>query len=552
MNKAKYLNDTLTSFESEDIISNRLMKLKLEDIGSKEFILHHSYLNKINMQVIKNILSGTEDQIMEQFIQYDKFKPLIEELFTMNAFKQCVYPHIVTEMANLSSIKSYLVLYHEACIVNLIENFVYSITACEAAADYIVDIIEYAYKMITKYLTYKAAHDKEQVSTQQSRELTMEEIANQVKKISTKAQASSEENVSDLQRKNSEIEFNIAMCCINILRYISDHLEQLPFPVRHHMMNVKDVPMLFVTVMESRPWERKVKVKDGSEKMEIFENNNWVEYKNIAHKIPKLEAQVWITVYNLFMVQENNKKYEINQYRQTQLLRLRKFFSEKLYDQIPQMANFYRSLEEMALVQFNSTLTDNPFIVEMIPVLANSKMFKMTNDQAKQLGSTLIHKYFKISDAQLRKELEPMNEVYSIDNMEYFMDDPKCANCGKDATSRCSRCKSEWYCSKECQVKRWKTHKELCKTLMELYKEEEKEKKEKKSVQEMLDIVGKGKGKEEDNVEVTVREGRTEGNADKKVYVQEVKQEEKKQEVAVQEEAEKEVVVRSKDLDDLD
>jgi hypothetical protein len=179
-------------------------------------------------------------------------------------------------MANLSSIKSYLVLYHEACIVNLIENFVYSITACEAAADYIVDIIEYAYKMITKYLTYKAAHDKEQVSTQQSRELTMEEIANQVKKISTKAQASSEENVSDLQRKNNEIEFNIAMCCINILRYISDHLEQLPFPVRHHMMNVKDVPMLFVTVMESRPWERRVKVKDGSEKMEIFENNNWV------------------------------------------------------------------------------------------------------------------------------------------------------------------------------------------------------------------------------------------------------------------------------------
>ena len=27
--------------------------------------------------------------------------------------------------------------------------------------------------------------------------------------------------------------------------------------------------------------------------------------------------------------------------------------------------------------------------------------------------------------------------------MEYFMDDPKCANCGKDATQRCSRCKSD-------------------------------------------------------------------------------------------------------------
>lgn len=61
-----------------------------------------------------------------------------------------------------------------------------------------------------------------------------------------------------MDEKYREIEFGIAMSCINILRYISDHLEQLPFPVRHHMMNVKDVPVLFVTLMELRPWRRKV------------------------------------------------------------------------------------------------------------------------------------------------------------------------------------------------------------------------------------------------------------------------------------------------------
>ena len=43
-----------------------------------------------------------------------------------------------------------------------------------------------------------------------------------------------------------------------------------------------------------------------------------------------------------------------------------------------------------------------------------------------------------------------------------------CANCQKRATvdvefKRCSRCKSIWYCSKECQVKHWSAcHKSDC------------------------------------------------------------------------------------------
>ena len=44
-----------------------------------------------------------------------------------------------------------------------------------------------------------------------------------------------------------------------------------------------------------------------------------------------------------------------------------------------------------------------------------------------------------------------------------------CANCGKDALAdekfkQCSKCKSQWYCSKECQVEAWKSgHKKDCK-----------------------------------------------------------------------------------------
>ena len=52
--------------------------------------------------------------------------------------------------------------------------------------------------------------------------------------------------------------------------------------------------------------------------------------------------------------------------------------------------------------------------------------------------------------------------------------------CGKLANSRCSRCKSEWYCSKECQIKKWKEHKTVCKTLAALFKENENDLSKKK------------------------------------------------------------------------
>ena len=55
----------------------------------------------------------------------------------------------------------------------------------------------------------------------------------------------------------------------------------------------------------------------------------------------------------------------------------------------------------------------------------------------------------------------------SPEDMENLMKE-KCANCQKRADvdvefKRCSRCKSIWYCSKECQVKHWSAcHKSDC------------------------------------------------------------------------------------------
>ena len=55
-----------------------------------------------------------------------------------------------------------------------------------------------------------------------------------------------------------------------------------------------------------------------------------------------------------------------------------------------------------------------------------------------------------------------------------------CFNCGiENATKKCSKCKSVWFCSKECQIIGWKEHKKDCKDYNEedlvWTKEEKKE-----------------------------------------------------------------------------
>ena len=232
------------------------------------------------------------------------------------------------------------------------------------------------------------------------------------------------------------------------------------------------------------------------------------------------------------MNQDNNKKYEITEYRQNQLLRLRKYFTEDLYDQIPQMMNLYRSLENMSLMTYGNTLTVNPFIVEMVPILSGNKIFKLTDEQIKQIGNYVVNNHFEnLSREKLAKELEPVNEIYNLDNIEYFMEDPVCAQCGKLANSRCSRCKSEWYCSKECQIKRWKEHKTVCKTLAALFKENENDLSKKKIEFNHIKVSGDQISQEASSGELDINKVKEENDKKmKKIYVEEIKEKKEKKE----------------------
>jgi len=207
------------------------------------------------------------------------------------------------------------------------------------------------------------------------------------------------------------------------------------------------------------------------------------------------------------MGQETSKKYEINDFRKRNLLRLKKFMNEVLFDQIPPLQELFRAIEELHLTNVGSTLTSNPFIVEMVAEISRS----LEKLNIKDISQYQLNTHFK--NADLRKEYELLSSAYSLDNVEYFMEDPTCAACGKMATKRCSKCKSEWYCSRECQIKRWKLHKEMCAKLAEINEVEKKESKQ----SSLLDILNKST-----DTGASIGSSRGEITESKKVKIEEV------------------------------
>lgn len=479
MNRAKYLNDVLTNFEAEEIIS-KLPKINLEEFGSEKMIKKHNSLERLNMQSIKNALLGGEDFILETFVQHEKIKDLITELYLCWAFKKYIYPQIAKEIIEINSIKTYIILYHEAVIVNLLENFFFHATACTTAEEHVVDIIEYCYEYASKLINVNKKTEEKQIK----------ELSN-IKK--------EESELEEMNSKIKVLQLNIGISSISIIRYITDHLNQLPFPVRHHMMDVKDIPMILVALMEYKPWVRRIAKKSAQPSSitdqadyeeEIYENNKWMKISTLGNKLPKIEAQIWICLFNLFMNQDNTKKYEITEFRKSNLLRLRKYMNDNLFDQIPPLLQMYRALEEMSLMSCNSSSSSNPFIVEMVPTLYNNLNHGKKNEiYYNETAKRILELNFKKSDK--KRDMDLISEIYNFDNIEYFMDDPKCSNCGKDASNRCSRCKSDWYCGKDCQKLCWKKHKEFCQKLAELNKETEEHEAKNRKVQNANSNVNK-------------------------------------------------------------
>ena len=221
----------------------------------------------------------------------------------------------------------------------------------------------------------------------------------------------------ELKKQHVEIQFSIAMICLSIIRFISDNLPSLDIPIVHQMMEVNDIPCILVPLLELKPW---VRINRKGEK-EVYEDQKWQTQKD-SQQVSKIEAQIWLTIFSLFMCGEAQRKYEVTTFRKSNLLSLKKFMNEVLIDQIPVLTEMLRALEELSLMQESTIAAANPFIVQVLPEIRNKIL---EGKDWRKIAKYQRETYFEISDSEAKDEMKGIMSLYNTDMLEDFLEQPK-------------------------------------------------------------------------------------------------------------------------------
>ncbi|KAK3101721.1 hypothetical protein FSP39_005822 [Pinctada imbricata] len=435
----------LLAVEAESYVEH-LRKFKLREIGKTEWGRQHENIEKLNMQAVLNA-SAQEDEFIKDFIiSCGKSEVLVHDLLLTEIWKEKIFTELVEmEFEPKTTFPIYMVLYHEATVVNLLETTMFFRETCEAAEDHIIDLVDYCYRKLTQLIA-RAENEEDE-----------EEEEFDISQVST----AGANNMEELEKQEKKLNFEICIKAVSLLRYITDHLESLPLSVMTRILNTLDIPILLVQLVETPPWSRR---KDG--KIYKFIDSKWTE---VSHqdslKITKIEGQVWLALFHLLMDQSCQQKYDINSTRKNSILKLRSYLTEVMLDQIPVLVEMQRYLEHLSMMDPPAASRD--LILEQVPEIRET-ILRENDGKWKSIARKQAKTTFNPSESDIRAQAKRLADTYNFDALEGLLTEPpKCALCGAEASKRCSRCQNEWYCRRECQVSHWKKHKKACDLLVE-------------------------------------------------------------------------------------
>eukprot|EP00095_Tigriopus_kingsejongensis_P009988 maker-scaffold17_size721972-snap-gene-6.28 protein:Tk09988 transcript:maker-scaffold17_size721972-snap-gene-6.28-mRNA-1 annotation:"zinc finger mynd domain-containing protein 10" len=224
--------------------------------------------------------------------------------------------------------------------------------------------------------------------------------------------------LAEIQQHDQVIRFQVALKCLTILRYLTDNLNDLPLGVSTRMTITHDVPLTLVSILAEEPW---IRVKHNHQ--EIYDGQQWKLMTEDYEAFSTLEAQAWLALYNLMSQPVASQKYVIHDYRKTRLVKY--------------AAQFDDIAEE-----------HGPIFLKNNQELYDKEMSK------------LIHTF----------DNPAVQNIISGDISEDKVDTKACVLCNASpAKNRCSRCHSDRYCSRDCQLKHWPKHKHSCSKKMNAY-----------------------------------------------------------------------------------
>ncbi|CAD7932624.1 unnamed protein product [Amoebophrya sp. A120] len=429
----------LTPFEAEHWIEHGIEPIDLEQIGDKDFLNQHEKIDKLSAQAHYQAEDKTDEFIVDLINTHEKIPVLIHNLVTIETWKEFVLfngdktktgtsssasstssssssskkksanedcSFFKEHIAGLSSLRSYVPVYAEASLISLLEMCLYHSQSCDTAGDSLVDLVDYVYRKLT-YLVQVPNKDLYSWPPSSAKE----------------AMAKSEVECLDEQYK--DIEFQICMSALNVCRYLTDHRQHLPITLTTRLLDNHDVLLTLVPLMEKAPWVRK---RRGE--FEKFDKNEWkVIHEDDLCTLPKLSSQLWLTIYNLVMDPQCRQRYDMRSHRKDNLLKLRRFLNEIVFDQIPPLVELLRTLEELSITGHYTQMTqptlpgqqrDNTdqissaFFVELVAEIREA-LLQTYKGQWKQIATQQMETIFT---KETKEEMQRLQDMIAIPRLE--------------------------------------------------------------------------------------------------------------------------------------
>ncbi|KAM9859162.1 zinc finger MYND domain-containing protein 10 [Aulostomus maculatus] len=431
----------LLPVEAEQIIQG-LTPFSVKEVGSMRWLRQHEYIEKLNMQAILSASSMRDEFVKELLVLHGKIPVLVHEMILTELWKHKIFP-IFCQLQDFnpkSTFNLYMVIYHEATIINLLETIMFHKDSCDAADDSVVDLVDYCHRKLT-LLAGKS--NKGSATTQDQPNPAGKSVVF---------------SWEELQSQSAALELDISLKALSVLRHITDHTDSIS--VINRMLCTHNVPCLLVHLINCCPWSR-----CGEGEVEKYLNGKWEKIPvEDRVKMTKLDGQVWISLYNLLLREDCQRKYDFNSFNKSQLLKLRGFLTEVLIDQLPNLMELQRFLAHLAVTDPEPPKKE--LILEQIPEMWNRHV-RENSGKWKAIAKYQVKETFNVSESDLRLQAQSLARTYNLDVMESLLPEkPKCGFCGKEATKRCSRCQGVWYCQRECQVKHWPKHKKACELMV--------------------------------------------------------------------------------------
>ena len=434
---------TLSTFEAECLVSKYKL-ISIENIGNLEWMNQHEYIEKLNIQCHKSAQSKHDEYVVNEILTQDKLSTIIYNLISIEIWKEKIFPFIINKINDELSIKTYMILYEEATLITILQILLYHSSCMEQGCcsddTALLELVDYCHRKLTSIVTNKVNIDH------------------------FNCHLYDEQNPSKLIKQKQHLEFTICSCCVSIIRFITQHLSKSSISVVERVINTNEIIMVLISLIVNKPWTKK---NDKGFIEKYNGNNQFIPVdKNNMYRLTKIEGELWLSVYNLLLDKVCGNKYRLNSFRRNEILKLKPLLIPQIIDQLPILKDLKRTLEELTIMNIAEITNQNEdklIFVQIVPEFRENLLNKDFKQIAnKQLLTIFNSKKYNLKER--KKDMEILSRIYNnFDGLEDILfEQPICVKCGQNAEKRCSRCKSEWYCSRQCQLKSWKKHKKIC------------------------------------------------------------------------------------------